>query len=377
MSRTPILDGEQPLPVRKVRWGLALLVGVALGGALIAIDHARGTHEPLITPGGILFCFVAFYIAVLMHETGHLVAGMVAGFEPRAFMVGAFFFHKEAGTWRLRFRPRYFLAGGLTAGMPLSDENLLRRYLLFIAGGPAASLALAATTAFLPGPAARILFWINLVLLISVCIPYTAACFPSDAKLIALLGRGGPVGQRLVAVLFLLALDAQGKEPEEWPRECIAKIEVMTKDNSRMPPALSFLLADAGEREDVERTAEILERALAICDKMPPAALRGFLTMASCEHGLSRGDRTRAEQWLQQARKVKGAVSQKDWDSLALAGILYAQGEFAQAGEMLARYIALLDRQPVSGMVAAERKRIIAFRDRELRDRLAAQTGVP
>lgn len=370
MSRTPILDGELPLPVRKVRWGLGLLVGAALGGVLVAIDRATGSHAPLITLPGILFFFVAFYIAVLVHETGHLIAGLIAGFQPRGFMVGAFLFHKEAGAWRLRCRPRYVLAGGLTAGVPLSDENLLRRYLLFVAGGPAASLALAAVMMFVPGSGARILLWIDLILLISVCIPYTAGCFPSDAKLMALLARGGPVGERAGAVLFLLALDAQGKEPGQWPPEYLAKLEIITKDNSRMPPALTFLLAEAGEQENMERTAEILERALAIYDKMPPASQQGFLTAASCNHGFARGDAARAEQWIEQARKVKGAVAQRDWDSKARAAISYARGELVQAAEMLSRYTALLDRQPVSGMVTAERKRMA-----EVRNRLAAEAG--
>jgi hypothetical protein len=363
MSRTPILDGEQPLPARKLRWGLALLVGVALGGVFIAIERASGARQPVITPRGILFFVVAFYIAVFVHEAGHLMAGWIAGFEPRTFMVGMFFLHKEARGWRFQFRPRYLMAGGLAAAIPLSDQNLLRRYLLLVAGGPAASLALVPITIFAAGTAGRILFWVNLILLISACIPYTASCYPSDAKLMALLPRGGPLSGRLVAVVFLLSLDAQGKEPDQWPRKYLAALDVVTKDNSRMPPALSFLLADAAGREDLARTAELLERALAICHKMPPMAQQGFLTAASCYHGFAHGDVTRAEKWLDQARKVKGSAARKDWDSKALAAVLYAKGEFATAGEMLARYIAFLDRQPMSGMLAAERRRILDLQE--------------
>lgn len=228
----------------------------------------------------------------------------------------------------------------------------------------------------MPGPEAGVLFWVNLILLITVCTPYTSRCLPSDAKRIALLARGGPVGEMLVAGLFLLAQDTEGVEPAQWPQEYIAKLDVMAKDHSGMPQALNFLLADAATREDLERTADLLERALTIYEQMPPTAQRGFLTAASCYHGLARGDVIRAEQWLEKARKVKGAISPKDWDSMALAAIFYGQGDHVHATEQLTRYIAFLDRQPVSGpvsgMITAERRRTV-----ELAERWALQTAVP
>jgi len=136
MSRTPILSGEHPLPTRKVHWAIALLIGFAIGGVLIALDRARGSHDPLIPPQGFPLFFLAFYIAVLAHELGHLVAGLTAGFEPRLFMVGAFLLRKDAQGWRFRVAPRILLWGGLTAQIARSGDDLINRYARVVLGVP-------------------------------------------------------------------------------------------------------------------------------------------------------------------------------------------------------------------------------------------------
>jgi hypothetical protein len=74
---------------------------------------------------------------------------------------------------------------------------------------------------------------------------------------------------------------------------------------------------------------------------------------------MCRGSVPLAEAWLESARQVKNTISQKDWDSKALAGIALAKGETAQARELLTRYLALLDRRPPSGLIAAERARAV------------------
>lgn len=360
MSLTPILDGEQPLPVRKVHWALALLIGFAIGGVLIAVDRARGSPDPLIPPRAFPLIVVAFYIAIFMHELGHLIAGATAGFELRAFMVGAFLCSKESGGWRFQFVVRNLLWGGLTAQVATSEDNLTKRYLRVVMGGPAASLALLMLALLLPGGLLiRLLFWVNLILTISVCVPYTAGCFPNDAKLILLLTRKGAVGDRIIAILYLLFLDTRGKQPGEWPAGLVEKLDIASGDTSRLPVALGLLLSLAAERKDPERTAELLERALAICNKMLPDARRGFLAAASCYHSFQNRDAARAVEWLKRAHLVKTGVSRKDWDSRSLAGVSYANGDYARSADLLTRYVAFLDRQSPSGMIITERARTL------------------
>jgi hypothetical protein len=101
----------------------ALLDGFALGGLLIALDRMRGLPDPLIPPQAFVLFVPVLYVAILVHELGHLILARAAGFELRTFMVGAFLFDKEVGGWRFRFVPRRLLGGGLTGAMPHSDEQ--------------------------------------------------------------------------------------------------------------------------------------------------------------------------------------------------------------------------------------------------------------
>jgi hypothetical protein len=361
-SATPILNGEQPLPARKVRWVPALLVGFALGGILIALDRAKGSTDPLIPPLAFPAFVLAFYCAVFVHELGHLLAGKLMGFELRTFMVGVFLFEREAHGWRFRVVLRHLFWGGLTAARPRTEQDLLNRYLRVVLGGPAASLVLLVITFLLPaGVWTRALLWVNLLLTISVCVPYMVAFLPNDARLVLLLTRKGAVGDRLVATLYLLTLDAQGKQPREWPPALIEKLDIGNNDKSRLPVVLGLLLSCAAEKEDAEGTAEILEPALAISHKMLPGVRRAFLAAAASYHGFHCRDASRAEEWVKRARSVKSAVSPQDWDSRAQAAVCFAKGEYTQSARFLERYIALLDRQPTSGMIIAERSRTIAL----------------
>ncbi len=135
MSRTPILDGEQPPPLRKVRWALGLLIGIALGGLLVALDRARNSSTPLIPPVAFAIFVPAFYIAVFVHESGHLIGAMAADFELRTFMVGSFLFKKEAQGWRFRFVLGHLLWGGRTGIALHSDRDLVKRFIRFVLGG--------------------------------------------------------------------------------------------------------------------------------------------------------------------------------------------------------------------------------------------------
>jgi hypothetical protein len=244
----------------------------------------------------------------------------------------------------------------------------------FVLGGPAASLVLLLLTLLFPvGPLIRVLFWVNLLLTVSVCIPYTVVSLPNDAKLILLLTGKSAVAERIVASLYLLVLDAQGKRPRDLPRAFIEKLSVATKDTSRMPTALAFLLSDAAEDNDPQKLANILEQGLAMNHKMVPDARRGFLAAAACYHGFHHRNAARAEEWLKRARSVKSNVTQKDWDTQALAAAAFARGDYDQATELLTRFIALIDRQPTSGMLAAERERMLALVN-SLSDQSTAQS---
>jgi len=140
-TKTPILDRERDLPTVKLlrRWLLlGIVFGGVLGGVLSVLDR-NGRVDKAMPPYALPAFLVAFYVAVLVHELGHVIAGSLGGFDLRLLAVGAFLLDKETRGWRFRFLPRRIITGGLTSMMPRSPDNLEVRYTRLVLGGPAGS----------------------------------------------------------------------------------------------------------------------------------------------------------------------------------------------------------------------------------------------
>ncbi|HYL73980.1 MAG TPA: M50 family metallopeptidase [Bryobacteraceae bacterium] len=363
MSKTPILDREEAVPAVKVPLARSIFIGFALGVVFLVINEGV-VHIPVPPVGALPIFLVAWYASLLMHELGHAGAGLAMGFEVRALVVGAFHLERRAHGWRFRLIPKRFLGGGLTSTLPQSNQNLVRRFALCIMAGPAVSAILFIITFFLPTG-----LWVgsfclaNLILAAFSCIPFTVRGQPADAKNILILAQKGVVADRLAAILYLLALDARGIQPREWPHEFVERMSAVTNDMSYLPLSLAMQHACLLETNDTERIAQVLESALSVSNKMPPDLQRGFFHVAACFQGMDRKNVSLAESWLASARGVKGAASLKDWDSMASAAICLAHGQPSQAREYLMRYKAFLDELPLSGMIAATRARVVSLLD--------------
>lgn len=132
MSKTPILDREQPVPALKVHWLVSLLVGVILGIALIESERSGLLREGaflnvLSSPVRLLGCLIAFYIAILLHELGHAYVAILTGSELRGLAAGPFLLSRKALGWRFQVVPRRILGGGLTSVVPRSTVKAERQ----------------------------------------------------------------------------------------------------------------------------------------------------------------------------------------------------------------------------------------------------------
>jgi hypothetical protein len=315
-------------------------------------------------PAGVLLLgfLPALYVGILVHELGHLAAGLFVGFELRSLSVGVFLLLRESMRWKIRWMPRRVVAGGHTAMVPQSADRLVERYLRFALGGPAASAALLVITAILraivPGSAGvRLLFLVDLLIVVSACLPYGWRGRLSDGKQLLLLIRRGPAAEHLAALLYILALDTQRVAPHDWPPTVVERVTVPPKGTPFLPGAISIRYVEALERGDPEWIAGTIEQALSVSADTQPEVRRAFYVAASCFHSQWRNDVANAEAWLQEARQIKGALPREDWDAKAVGLIALAKGEQARAREHLTRYLAMLDRRPASGLVEAERAR--------------------
>lgn len=129
-----------------------LFYGVCLGiGALLGVLSARGSiemdigsQEPYIWVILLVACYVSYLVQIIIHEAGHLICGLMSGYQFVSFRIGSFTLIREAGKFKMK---KYMIQG--TAGqcllMPPEKKVEEVPYRLYHLGG-----ILANTLATLP-----------------------------------------------------------------------------------------------------------------------------------------------------------------------------------------------------------------------------------
>lgn len=343
-----------------------MLLGVLAGAGIVQVAPSFDPDSVLDHPLEFgLTLLGVYYLAILMHELGHLSAGLAVDFAFRQFAVGPFLLTKENGGLRFQFATTRLLGGGQVAMVPESTDGLRSRFLQFIGGGPAVTVLLFTVPLAFPGTMfTNCLLIVNLLIALSSLLPYTINGRSTDAKLLLGLLRTGPPADRLATILYLLAIDSRGTAPRDWPSDSLSTLESESESGNSVycEIGLIFVYFCAMDGGDPARIADALERVLALSNRMNPDSRRAYFAEAAFVQGIYRKDASLARAWLDDARRVRGTLPKEDWDSAALAGIACAEGDAAQAGAQLTRAIAMLDRQPgTSGSVAACRGRLAAL----------------
>lgn len=125
VSRTPCLDRQIPLPAlgridAKLKWWQLALLSALLLVKLFFVLNAV-----------LLLC-------ILVHELGHLVAGVLVGFRFISIRVGPLRVeHTGQMSWHWTWRA---LTSGVTVSYPVSQRGVRWRLFASVAGGPAANL---------------------------------------------------------------------------------------------------------------------------------------------------------------------------------------------------------------------------------------------
>jgi len=144
---TPILDRIAPLPFKARAQWWQLLIGAAFGAAgALGVwytrqlsgksphSHARSNHPILL----VIEVTLLAYLAIVLHETGHFVAGKISGLQIRFMRVGPV---QVNIPFRVSFHWKNLVeAGGVISMLPKTGEISSRQLLILLAGGPAANL---------------------------------------------------------------------------------------------------------------------------------------------------------------------------------------------------------------------------------------------
>ena len=106
--------------MKKIKKLLPFVIGIAGGGAIGGLMAAKADTLPQLALAMALF-FLSVYAQLILHEAGHLIAGLLSGYRFVSFRIGSLMLLKSGGRYRLA---RFKLAG--TGGQCLMAPPPLR-----------------------------------------------------------------------------------------------------------------------------------------------------------------------------------------------------------------------------------------------------------
>ncbi len=376
MSPTPILDLKQEPPKTRrawVQWAITVLIS-----AIFLAPFLAGLMTSRAPACNGLLWLPAIYLAIAIHEIGHLTAGKLAGMEPGGINIGGFQLLKSGPRWVFRFDITQGVCG---FAKPLPPKGDFRRdhFAWMVAGGPIASVALTAlcTLVLLKFGSGTwdwisTLFW-GSTIGVSSLIPYSAAGVRSDGALLWQLFTHPERSRRWIALLALQTEEADGILPRNWDPELMA--EVLKADSSDPHyPAIQMLAAyRAVDQHDPDLALQDLENALAASSRSGNKKLRHwcFLEAASAS-ARERKTVVQARVWLERARKLQTPRSTAGIE----AEIAMTEGRFEDAIQHWAAAREFITRRGLDSGLARFAKERISERERacnaSLSDREAA-----
>lgn len=259
---------------------LGLLMGAigALVGYAVAKWFGGGTSEveAATLPIGYKLSILgvipfAFLVTLALHELGHVIGGLLVGFEFRMYTVGPFMIEREAGKLNFKWNKNLNTFGGLALCLPLNDRDLARRFTVFVAGGPLGSLvwALAAwglwsalSVPDLPG------FWLHVAdmflflsilfsgfIFLTTIFPMHSGGFYSDGARIGQFLRKGPDADLQITLLTASAWSLSGTRPRDIDPNLLLKgLEIPTDSPFKgyFHGFLHYIYLDRGDWERAE-----------------------------------------------------------------------------------------------------------------------------
>src|SRR6185369_16603241 len=226
--QTPILDWVQPLPVPKKRtlWP-ALAEGLISGVSVSLVVFPHYSSGPLLHVKAFLLninplvffplMILMYYAALLVHESGHLLAGLLVGFRVDHMCVGPLLFRPPLRV-SLQRRNLYGFAAHAQV-VPSSSEGLRHKMLVFVLGGVSANLLSGALAVWLYSQMDQAVFGYYAVLLLLMgvynLVPFTQRASISDGKRAWMLLFDRLQGDRWLAMIRLSTNMLHGTPPEK------------------------------------------------------------------------------------------------------------------------------------------------------------------
>ncbi len=346
----------RPTPWRRLAAALALGAAGALvgwGAARLGVQGARA-EGAAATPAWLklahlVAAFVVIWLALLVHEAGHALAGASQGFRFLFLAAGPLWLERRGGRLSARLNTTASTWGGMAAAVPEDGRDLVRRFSVQVAGGPLASLLLAAFAAvawsLLPPGLLRFTAGVAALgsagLFLATAQPFGAGGgFASDGGRLLRLRRGGPEGAREAALLALTAASVGGARPRDWPAALLEDALAPGGGGLMEVAALVYAGVAAADRGDLDLTWARLAGAEALAEgqgDLVRSLVAGEAAWLAAVRGDAAGGRARLA-------LVRGPFVERYLALRAEAAVRLAEGDVAGARAAAEAGLAALPR---------------------------------
>ena len=171
------------------------------------------------------------YSAILIHELGHILGGILVGFRFSSLRVSRIQIDRP---FKLSlYRGKNAGASGWARMFPTKTDHLAWRAFVMIFAGPAANLLTVSVLLLFPagGPLVAWFFTSSLIMGLINLLPFRSGAYHSDGSRILMLLMNRARGERWVAMLKLSAELREGVMPEAMSQPYLAKA-VALRDKS-------------------------------------------------------------------------------------------------------------------------------------------------
>lgn len=295
--------------------------------------------------------------SLLVHETGHWLAGRAVGWRCLTFRIGPFKLVHLAAGWRIKWNKLDF--GGGVACYPPSFDGFAKSITWFTAGGPLASILQGVLFGFAAWSAHSLaLFWIfafashfGFGFAVVSLVPMKFGFQLSDgAKLVGIFRGGKPVEE--LRRMYLINISyGTALRPRDWAPEIIQPVLESLAPCSRHDRYLAYIhLLDS---EGAEAAYPWLALFAPGWSKADPYE---YAVEATYYLGVFDRDPAGAALWLARAMKDK-TISPAD-RRLAEAAVACAAGRTDEAERLARAALTKLDEELSSGLVEYRRARL-------------------
>lgn len=218
----------------------------------------------------ILLVFLAYHAAIIIHEMGHVIFGLMNRLKFVEFTVAFITIDYSTGSLRVKENTDWKKIGGGVIFLPdAADKNeLIQKWKWLSIGGPIFSLVFGIIGLLLswmyPSFFMNIFGYMSLAVAMVTILPLSFGAQKTDGSLFLLLHRNDSESEKFLSHLLLFREFLTNKTPSQWPQELIKSSERIVKQSQHDPISSSrgfrlllyYYYVDTGQDQEAVKILE-------------------------------------------------------------------------------------------------------------------------